>query len=50
MHALPDMDCVDSATHTMSTAESEEESWIDWFCSLEGNEYFCTVDRRYIGA
>jgi len=24
------------------------ESWIEWFCKQEGNEFFCEIDRRYI--
>lgn len=27
---------------------SEEETWISWFCSLKGNEYFCQVDVEFI--
>jgi len=26
----------------------DDDSWIDWFLSLEGNEFFCEVPRSYI--
>jgi casein kinase II subunit beta len=28
--------------------DGEDLSWISWFCSIKGNEYFCEVDEEYI--
>ena len=27
--------------------EEGEESWIDWFCNLAGNEMFCRIDPGF---
>jgi hypothetical protein len=32
----------------MSDYEEEDEKWIQWFCSLSGNEHFCEVAQSYI--
>ncbi|CAJ0606613.1 unnamed protein product [Cylicocyclus nassatus] len=32
----------------MSTSGSGV-SWIEWFCSTRGNEFFCEIDEDYIG-
>lgn len=28
--------------------EEEEEKWIEWFCGLPGNEFFCEINTSYI--
>jgi casein kinase II subunit beta len=29
-------------------SSEEEESWVQWFCGLKGNEFLCEVERSYI--
>lgn len=31
-----------------SGSEEESNSWIQWFCHLKGNEYYCEVDSDFI--
>nr|CAD1818684.1 unnamed protein product [Ananas comosus var. bracteatus] len=31
-----------------SGSDEEDTTWISWFCSLKGNEFFCEVDEEYI--
>lgn len=28
--------------------DEEDVSWVQWFCSLKGNEFFCEIDEDYI--
>ena len=41
-----DTESSDDASSGNSSADEDEQSWISWFCSLKGNEFFSEVDRR----
>lgn len=38
----------DSEDSDVSASEEDDTSWISWFCSLQGNEFFCEVEEDYI--
>ena len=43
--------CSDTESGTSEEPSGSEEdvaSWISWFCSLKGNEFFCEIEEDYI--
>lgn len=39
---------LDSLTHRCRPPDVQMGSWVSWFCSMKGNEFFCEVDEDYI--
>ena len=32
----------------MSDDSYDYDTWIDWFCNLNGHQFLCTIDDDYI--
>ncbi|KAK8810717.1 hypothetical protein WA158_007292 [Blastocystis sp. Blastoise] len=39
---------MEQSTSSSSASSLVDDTWIDWFCSLDGNEVLCNVDKAYI--
>ena len=41
-------DTESGSSEEASGSDEDVASWISWFCSLKGNEFFCEVDEDFI--
>ena len=48
LSAEQDADEAEGNESSELTASENEESWISWFVSLRGHDFFCEVDEEYI--
>ena len=39
---------MDQTNSVSSNSSVSNDTWIDWFCSLDGNEVLCKVSKDYI--
>lgn len=45
---LASEDTESGSSDEASGSDEDVASWISWFCSLKGNEFFCEVDEEFI--
>mmetsp|Transcript_5361 Transcript_5361/g.6255 ORF Transcript_5361/g.6255 Transcript_5361/m.6255 type:complete len:224 (-) Transcript_5361:64-735(-) len=45
---MTDRRAMAASTSSDDDESSGAESWIEWFCKQEGNEFLCEIDQRYI--
>lgn len=43
-----ELESEDMSNSSELTASEDETTWITWFCSLKGNNFFCKIDEDYI--
>ena len=37
-----------TASGGSSSSDADERTWIAWFCSLKGNEFYCEIEEEFI--
>lgn len=48
INLLEQVEGVDNSDHSQMTASEEETSWIAWFVSIRGNDFFCEVEESFV--
>lgn len=41
-------ECGDSSSEHIEVDSFTEGGWIQWFCGLEGNDFFAEVDEEFV--
>jgi casein kinase II subunit beta len=48
MEQLADQDLFDNSSENLEFDGIAEGGWIQWFCSLEGNDFFVEMEEDFI--